>query len=161
MSDCIYLDYNASTPLEPRVLSAMQDIYSQTQVNAGSITHSLGRNAQAVVEEARAAVANSIQAEARDIVFCGGATEGINLALIGMARQYQSEGKHIICSSIEHRAVLAVLDQLETEGFEVSRLPVDKMGYVDPDVLKSAIRADTIICALIHVNNEIGTVQNL
>ncbi len=161
MNNPVYLDYNASTPLDPRVWQAMEAAYQLPQVNSGSITHALGRQAHDAVEEARATIASSIGAEARDLIFTSGATEAINIAIRGIAQQYADKGKHIICSSIEHRAVLAVYDALEADGFEFTKLPVDHLGLVNIDELKNAIRPDTILCAVMHVNNEIGVIQDI
>ena len=157
----IYLDYNATTPIDPAVQEFLSNAYAERQVNAGSITHALGREAAAALEHARTQVADSIAAEARDMVFCHSATEALNIIMRGVAEQYQDKGKHIICSSIEHAAVRSVLERLQEQGFEISFLSVDKHGYVSIEELRQRIRDDTIMCVCMHVNNEIGTVQDI
>lgn len=161
MSAPVYLDYNASTPLDPRVWEAMQAVYQSPQVNSGSITHAAGRAAQEQVETARAAIAASISAETRDMIFCSGATEAINIALQGIALQYQDRGRHIVYSAVEHKAVLAVCQTLGEQGWECTRLGVDAQGYIDAAALRAALRPDTVLCAVQHVNNETGTIQDL
>ena len=161
MTKSIYMDYNASTPLDPLVWQAMRECYARPQVNAGSITHGMGRQASTYLETARQQIAASIGAESRDIIFCSGATEAINIALMGVAMQYKDKGRHIICAQTEHRAVLACLDALEQDGWEIARLAVNNCGYINLDDLRQAIRPDTVLCAVMHVNNETGIIQDI
>lgn len=157
----IYLDYNASTPIEPQVQEFLSAAYAEIQINAGSITHALGRAAAAQLEEARAAVATTLSAEARDLVFCRSATEALNIVIRGAAEQYQDKGRHILCSAIEHAAVRNVLDHLQERGFEIEVLPVDEQGYLSLEAVQQRLRDDTILCICMHVNNEIGTIQDI
>jgi cysteine desulfurase len=155
----IYMDYHATTPVDARVLDAMLPYLTQNFGNAASHNHVFGWTAEAAVEKARAQVAGLIGADAREIVFTSGATESDNLALIGIARFYKDKGRHIVTTAIEHKAVLDSAHALEKEGFEVTFLPVDRDGLVDPSTLAQALRPDTILCSVMLANNEIGTVQ--
>lgn len=155
----IYLDYHATTPVDPRVLDEMLPYLTQDFGNAASKNHVFGWTAEAAVELARERVASLIGADSREIVFTSGATESDNLALFGVARFYGAKGRHIITTTIEHKAVLDSAHALEKEGFEVTFLPVDSEGLVDPEDLKRAIRPDTILCSVMLANNEVGTIQ--
>jgi cysteine desulfurase len=156
----IYLDHNATTPVHPEVLEAMLPYYKDKFGNPSSI-HGFGREAKVALEEAREKVAKFINASPQEIYFTSGGTESDNLAIKGTAFAARKKGKHIITSKIEHHAVLESSKFLEKEGFEVTYLPVDKYGFVDPDDLKKAVRKDTILVSIMHVNNEVGTIQPL
>jgi cysteine desulfurase len=156
----IYLDHNATTPVHPEVLEAMLPYYKDKFGNASSI-HSFGRETKVALEESREKVAKFINASPSEIYFTSGGTESDNLAVKGTAFANRKKGKHIITSKIEHHAVLESCKFLEKEEFEVTYLPVDKYGLVDPDELKKAIRKDTILVSIMHVNNEVGTIQPL
>lgn len=156
----VYLDHNATTPVHPEVLEAMLPYYKDKFGNASSI-HSFGREAKVALEESREKVAKFINASLQEIYFTSGGTESDNLAIKGTAFTNRKKGKHIITSKIEHHAILESCKFLEKEGFEVTYLPVDKYGFVDPDDLKKAIRKDTILVSIMHANNEVGTIQPL
>lgn len=156
----IYLDNQATTPMDPRVLEAMTPYFLNKFGNAASRSHAFGWEAEEAVNEARATIASYIGAKKpKEIVFTSGATESDNLALKGVANFYQRKGKHIITSAIEHKAVLDACKRLEKEGFEVTYLDVDKTGIVKVEDVKNAIREDTILVSIMLANNEIGTVQ--
>lgn len=155
----IYLDNNATTPVDPRVLEAMLPYFTEKFGNAASIHHSFGWEAQDAVEEARVKVASLIGAKADEIIFTSGATESNNLAIKGIAFSYQEKGRHIITCKTEHKAVLDPCKWLESKGFEVTYLPVDRYGLLDPDDLKAAIRRDTILVTIMTVNNETGVIH--
>jgi len=156
----IYLDHNATTPVHPEVFEAMLPYYKDKFGNASSI-HSFGREAKVALEESREKVAKFINASPQEVYFTCGGTESDNLAVKGTAFANRKKGKHIITSKIEHHAVLESGKFLEKDEFEVTYLPVDKYGFVDPDDLKKAIRKDTILVSIMHVNNEVGTIQPL
>lgn len=159
----IYLDYAATTPLDPRVADAMIECLRETalQGNPSSMGHEYGRRARARVEKARAQVAAAIGAGPECIVWTSGATESNNLALLGAARFHAARGKHIVSSRTEHKAVLDTLKQLEAEGFAVTYLKPGADGIVAPEQVKEALRGDTLLVSLMHVNNEIGIVQDI
>ena len=159
----IYLDYAATTPIDPRVAEAMVEcLRDQTlQGNPSSMNHEFGRRARAVVEKARAQVAAAIGARPECIVWTSGATESNNLALFGVARFNRERGKHIVSARTEHKAVLDALKQLEAEGFEVTYLKPSNDGIVRPQQVADAMRADTQLVSLMHVNNEIGVLQDI
>ncbi len=154
----IYLDYAATTPVDPRVLRAMEPFFTKKFGNTMSL-HSFGREAKKALEEAREKVASLIKAEAKEVIFTGSATESNNLALKGIAFANRKKGKHIITSKIEHDCVLNSCRWLEKQGFEVTYLPVDKYGLVNPSDVDAAIRKDTILVSIMHANNEIGTIE--
>jgi cysteine desulfurase len=159
----IYLDYSATTPVDERVAKAMMNCLTKegNYGNPASRSHVFGWNADKAIEEARANVAALINADPREIVWTSGATESNNLAIKGAAHFYQKNGKHIITCKTEHKAVLDTCRQLEREGFEVTYLePLDN-GLIDLETLKAAIREDTILVSLMHVNNEIGVIQDI
>lgn len=156
--EIIYLDNNATTPVDPRVLEAMMPYLTDNYANAAS-THQFGVGAYEAVKQARKKVAEIIGAETNEIIFTSGATEAINLAIKGVAEKYVDRGKHIVTVSTEHSAVLDTCKYLETKGYEVTYLPVQIDGLVDLDVVKSAIRQDTILVSVMHVNNETGVIQ--
>jgi len=152
----IYLDYAATTPLDPRVLDAMKPFFSKKFGNTMSL-HSFGREAKYELEKSRAVLAKFINARHDEIIFTGSATESINSVLKGIA--FANKGKHIITSSIEHHAVLETCKWLEKQGFEITYLPVDKYGLIDLKKLEDSIRSDTILVSVMHANNEIGTIE--
>jgi cysteine desulfurase len=158
----IYMDYNATTPVDPRVLEAMLPYFNSSFGNAASRSHSYGWTAEEAVTTARAQVARLIGAtKPKEIVFTSGATESDNLALKGVAQFYKSKGNHIITSKIEHKAILDPCKRLEKEGFDVTYLPVDANGLVSPKAVEDAITDKTILVSVMLANNEIGTVQPL
>jgi cysteine desulfurase len=154
----IYLDNNATTKIDPKVLEVMLPFLTDNFANASS-THSFGLGANDAVKNARQQVSNLIGAQPHEIVFTSGATEAINLAIKGVAENYGSKGKHIITVQTEHSAVLDVCKYLETKGFEVTFLPVQSDGMLDLDLFKSSLRDDTILVSVMLVNNELGTIQ--
>jgi cysteine desulfurase len=155
----IYLDYNATTPCDPRVVEAMLPFFTQQFGNAASRHHPFGWQAEEAVDRAREQVAALIGAEPKEIVFTSGATEGDNLALKGITETYASKGSHIITCNIEHKAVLDVCKHLEKRGAEVTYLPVNTEGLITPEQVEAAIRPDTILIAIMYANNELGTVM--
>jgi cysteine desulfurase len=159
----IYLDYAASTPVDPRVAEAMIECLrpSGAQGNPSSAGHEYGRRARALVEKARQQVAATIGAKPDCIVWTSGATESDNLAIFGVARFNADRGRHLVSAKTEHKAVLDPLKQLEREGFEVTWLKPDCEGIVQPEQVRAALRPDTQLVSLMHVNNEIGVVQDI
>lgn len=156
----IYMDNHATTPLDPRVLEAMLPYFTNDFGNAASRTHSFGFRAEAAVESARETIARYINAESgKEIVFTSGATESDNLAIKGVAEYYESRGKHIITTKIEHKAVLDSCKRLERQGFEVTYLPVGRDGIVDPNEVANALTEKTILVSVMLANNEVGTIQ--
>jgi cysteine desulfurase len=155
----IYMDYHATTPVDPRVLDAMLPYFREEFGNAASKSHSFGWRAEEAVEEARAEVGRLIGATAKEIVFTSGATESDNLAVKGAAHFYKEKGRHVVTCRTEHKAVLDPMHRLEREGFEVTYLPVAKDGRVDPGEVARAIRADTILVSIMHANNETGVLH--
>ena len=155
----IYLDYNATTPLDPEVRQAMLPYLDEVFGNPASV-HSSGRRARAILDEARERTAATLGAKPSEIIFTSGATEANNLAILGTARKLREQGKHIITSSIEHHAVLHPCEYLANkEGFELTVLPVDSHGAVAPEDLRNALREDTILVSVMAANNETGTIQ--
>ena len=157
----IYLDYSATTPCDPRVVDVMIPWLREHFGNPASRSHAWGWEAEAAVEKARTQVADLIGADPREIVWTSGATESNNLAIKGAAHFYQTKGKHIITVKTEHKAVLDTCRELERQGFEVTYLDVQADGLLNLDVLKAAIRPDTILASVMFVNNEIGVVQDI
>jgi cysteine desulfurase len=155
----IYLDYHATTPVDPRVLEAMLPYFSQEYGNAASKSHAFGWRAEEVVEAARAEVGRLIGASAKEIVWTSGATESDNLAVKGAAQFYREKGKHLVTCKTEHKAVLDSMHALERQGFEVTFLDVERDGRLDPDRLRGALRKDTILVSVMHANNETGAVH--
>ncbi len=154
----IYLDHNATTPIDPAVIEVMAETARRFWANPSS-GHSQGLAAREELERGRTFVARFIGAEPSEVVFTAGGTESDNLALIGAARANQKKGKHFLVSSIEHHAVLASCEILRDDGFEIDFLPVDRYGRVDPEDVKKRIRNDTILVSVMHANNEVGTIQ--
>ncbi len=155
----IYMDNHATTPVDRRVLEAMLPYFCEDYGNAASRNHSFGWRAEEAVGRAREQVARLIGAKPREIIFTSGATESDNLALKGVAEMYQEKGDHIITQVTEHKAVLDTAKRLERQGFEVTYLPVDREGLVDPDDVRRAFRETTILISIMAANNEIGTLQ--
>jgi cysteine desulfurase len=155
----IYLDYSATTPVDPRVAQKMIPYLTEFFGNPASRSHAFGWKAEEAVEEARGHVAALISADPKEIVWTSGATEGNNLALKGAAAFYKTKGKHIITQKTEHKAVLDTCRELERQGFEVTVLPVDGNGLVSLKEFEAAIRPDTILASIMMVNNEIGVIQ--
>lgn len=163
MRNPIYLDYSATTPVDPRVAEKMCKYLTMEGEfgNPASRSHAFGWRAEEAVEEARAEVAALIHADPKEIVWTSGATESNNLAIKGAAHFYQTKGKHIITVKTEHKAVLDTTRQLEREGFEVTYLDPEADGLLDLKKLETALRPDTILVSVMHVNNEIGVIQDL
>ena len=159
----IYLDYASTTPVDPRVATKMMEFLTPEGEfgNPASRSHRFGWKADEAVEEARSHVANLVNCDPREIVWTSGATEADNLAIKGVARFYKSKGNHIITSKIEHKAVLDPCRQLEREGFEVTYLDPDESGVITPDSVKSAIQDNTVLVSIMHINNELGTVNDI
>ncbi len=157
----IYLDNHATTPLDPLVLEAMLPYLTDRFGNPSSKTHYYGWEAQAALDQSREQIAQILGAEPQEIIFTSGATEANNLAIKGVAEAYLAKGRHFITVQTEHRAVLAPLQYLESLGFEVTYLPVDGDGLLDPQTLVSAIRSDTVLVSVMAANNEIGVLQDL
>ena len=159
----IYLDYASTTPVDPRVGTKMMEFLTPEGEfgNPASRSHRFGWKADEAVEEARSHVANLVNCDPREIVWTSGATEADNLAIKGVARFYKSKGNHIITSKIEHKAVLDPCRQLEREGFEVTYLDPDESGVITPDSVKSAIQDNTVLVSIMHINNELGTVNDI
>ena len=156
----IYMDYAATTPVDPRVLKAMEPYFSEEYGNTMSL-HRQGRKAKQALEESRKTVAELVNAESNELIFMGSATESNNTVIKGIAYANKTKGKHIIVSSIEHDCVLESARWLEKQGYEISRLPVDKYGLVNLIELENTIRKDTILVSIMHANNEIGTIQDI
>ncbi|MGH9702751.1 MAG: cysteine desulfurase family protein, partial [Candidatus Acidiferrales bacterium] len=154
----VYLDHNATTAVDREVLEAMLPYFAESFGNASSI-HSSGQRARAAVDRARESVAEMIGAKAGEIVFTGGGTEADNLAIFGVVAASERAKKHVITTQIEHHAVLHSCEALKRQGVEVSNLPVNRAGLVDPAEVQRAIRPETILITVMHANNEIGTVQ--
>jgi len=154
----VYMDYAATTPVDPRVVKVMQTFFSEKFGNTMSL-HRWGREAKQALEESRESIAKLMNAKPTEIIFASSATEANNQALKGIAFANRKKGKHILISSIEHHCVLESANWLEQEGFKVTRLPVDEYGIVHPESVEKSIRPDTILVSIIHANNEIGTIE--
>lgn len=157
----VYLDYSATTPVDPRVVEKMVPWLYENFGNPASRSHAYGWDAEEAVEQARAEVAALINADPREIIWTSGATESDNLAIKGAAQFYASRGKHIITVKTEHKAVLDPCRDLERQGFEVTYLDVQDNGLLDIEAFKKALRPDTILASVMHVNNEIGVIQDI
>ena len=158
MSDIIYMDNHATTPIAPEVLEAMMPYLTTNFGNASSL-HPFGVTAKDAVEKARHQVADLLSCSAEEIVFTSGATESDNLAVRGIAYAYREKGNHIITSTAEHHAILDTCHALATEGFETTYLPVDKYGMVNPDDVEAAITPKTLLMSFMYANNEVGTIN--
>jgi len=155
----IYMDYSATTPVDPRVAAKMIPFLTEHFGNPASRSHAYGWETEAAVEEARDEVAALVHCDAKEIVWTSGATESINLALKGAAQFYKEKGKHLITVKTEHKATLDTMRELERQGFEVTYLDVKDNGLIDMDVFNAALRPDTIVVSVMWVNNEIGVIQ--
>lgn len=158
IKDILYLDYNSTTPIDPRVLDAMLPFLKDNFANSSS-THHFGQSINEKVKQAREQIVDFINAEPTELIFTSGATEAINMAFKGVAESYSNKGKHIITASTEHKAVLDTCKDLERKGFEVTYLPVQPNGLIDLAELEKAIRLDTILVSVMFVNNETGVIQ--
>ena len=154
----VYLDYAAATPVDPEVLEAMRPYWSGRYSNASSM-HESGRRAKAAIDGARAAVAEVLGCEPREVIFTGSGTESDNTALLGVARANRTHGTHVIISAVEHKAVLESAQQLKNEGFEVSIAPVDAYGTVNVEEVTRLVTDQTVLVSVMYANNEIGTVE--
>jgi cysteine desulfurase len=161
MKTPIYLDYSATTPVDPRVVDVMLPYLRQDFGNPASRSHAYGWKAEEAVETAREHVAALVNCDAKEIVWTSGATESINLAIKGAAHFYKDKGRHVITVKTEHKATLDTCRELEREGFEVTYLDVNENGLIDWDVLTAAIRPDTVLISVMYVNNEIGVIQDI
>jgi cysteine desulfurase len=158
MMPVVYLDHSATTPLDGEVLAAMMPYLTSEFGNASSV-YGLGQRARMAIDEARDQVAAFYGVAAKEVIFTSGGTEGDNFALRGIASRNAERGKHVIISAIEHDAVLRSADALEGDGFDVTRLPVDRQGLAHADTLRAALRPDTILVSIMHANNEVGTIE--
>ena len=159
MNKPIYLDNQATTPLDPDVLKVMLPYLKNKFGNAASVHHIYGREGKEAVENSRKLLAESINGCSRDIIFTSGATESINLAIKGVCKKYQNKGKHVVTQQTEHKAVLDTCASMEKMGWRVTYLPVNSDGIVNPDSVFDAIEKDTVLVTIMHANNEIGTIQ--
>ena len=160
-SDVVYLDHNATTPVDPRVVEAMLPYFTEKYGNAASVDHAYWLEAKRAVDRAREQIAAVINARPDEIIFTSGATESDNIALFGVAQKYASKGDHIITCVTEHKAVLDCCKQLEKRGKRVAYLPVDQFGMVDPEDVRRSITPQTILISIMAANNEIGTIAPL
>jgi len=156
----VYMDYAATTPVDPRVLKTMKPYFSEKYGNSVSL-HKQGREAKEALEESRKTIAAMMNAEPNELIFMGSATESTNMALKGIAFANRKKGKHIVVCAIEHHCVLEPARWLEKQGFEITRLPVDNFGFIDTSQLENAIKKDTILVSIMHANNEIGTIEDI
>jgi len=156
----VYMDYAATTPVDPRVLKAMKPYFNEKYGNTMSL-HKQGREAKEALDASRKSVAALMNAEPDELIFMGSATEANNMVLKGVAYANKNKGKHIIISAIEHGCILEPASWLEKQGYEITLLPVDKFGLIDLTRLENAIRKDTILVSIMHANNEIGTIQDI
>lgn len=154
----IYLDYAATTPVDPKAIKAMLPYFTEKFGNSASL-HSFGQEAKLALENSRKIIAETLGAKAEEIIFTGSATESNNLAIKGLAFANKAKGKHIIISAIEHDCVLNSANWLEKQGFRITKLPVDKYGLVNPSEVEKVIKDDTILVSVMHANNEIGAIE--
>jgi cysteine desulfurase len=158
MDKVIYLDHASTTPADPEVVAAMLPWYTEEFGNPSTL-YSLGLSAAHATRQARESIAQAIGADPEEIYFTSGGTESDNWAILGTAEAQQKKGRHLITSAVEHHAVLESMEYLEKRGYEVTRVPVDSGGLVDPDDVRRALRPDTILVSIMHANNEVGTVE--
>jgi cysteine desulfurase len=158
VSDRVYLDHAATTPVRPEAVAAMEPYHTSVGYNPSSL-HAEGRRARAAVDRARETVAQALGARPGEIVFTGSGTEADNIAIFGVARARRERGKHIVSTTIEHHAVLHALDVLREDGWDVTLIDVDERGLVAPDRFRSALRPDTVLATVMLANNEIGTIE--
>ena len=155
-----YLDYNASTPIDPRVLNVMIDAFKNKYGNADSRTHAFGESARRIVEESRGNIAELLDINKDEVFFTSGATESDNISILGLQEYAEKfSKKHIITTAIEHKAVLEPLSVLESKGFEVTYIKPDINGRINPDEVLSNVRNDTLLVSVMHTNNETGVIQ--
>lgn len=158
MNKVIYLDHASTTPTDPQVVEAMLPWFSEQYGNPSTV-YSLGLSAAQAIQEARETVAGLLHADPEEIFFTSGGTESDNWAIIGTADAHQSKGKHLITSAVEHHAVLESMQHLQKRGYEITKVPVDSRGLVDPEEVRRALRPDTILVSIMHANNEVGTIE--
>ena len=158
MGKVIYLDHASTTPADPAVVSAMLPWFGEEYGNPSTV-YSLGLTAAQAVQSARESLARHLGANPEEIYFTSGGTESDNWAILGAVGAQQKKGRHLVTSTVEHHAVLECVDYLEKHGFEITRVPVDSGGLVDPESVREAIRSDTVLVSIMHANNEVGTVQ--
>ena len=156
----VYMDYAATTPVDPRVFTAMKPYFTKKFGNTMSL-HSIGREAKEALEMSRKSIATMMNGETNELIFTSSATESTNMILKGIAFVNRKKRRHIIVSAIEHHCVLEPASWLEKQGFEITRLPVDKFGLVNPFEVEKAIKKDTLLVSIMHANNEIGTIQEI
>lgn len=161
MPPVIYMDHNATTPVDPRVLERMLPYFTEKFGNAASRSHPYGWQAEEAVEQARREIAALIGADVQEIVLTSGATEANNLAILGVAEAHAAKGRHIVTQATEHKAVLDTCAAFAKRGGEVTVLPVDGLGRVDPEAVRAALRPDTVLVSIMAANNEVGTLQPL
>lgn len=158
----VYLDCNATTPMEPEVREALLPFMTEEYGNEGSRTHSFGARAKQAVQRARELVGKVVGVGRDEVIFTSGATEGNNIALLGLSKWGLKNGRnHIVTTQIEHKAVLEPIDRLQKEGFEVDLVPPDRDGWVNPEKIKKCLRPSTLVVAMMHANNETGVIQPL
>jgi cysteine desulfurase len=155
----IYLDYHATTPVDPEVLKTMIPYFTEVFGNAASRNHEFGWTAEAAVENARAQIAQLVGASEKEIIFTSGATESNNLSLLGVAEMYKDKGNHIITTPVEHKAILDTCQYLESKGYQITYLPVDQYGRVSAEQVREAITPKTILVSVMFANNEIGSIN--
>ncbi|WP_245537373.1 cysteine desulfurase family protein [Thiocystis violascens] len=155
----LYFDTAASTPIAPEVLARMVEYLQGVDANPSSTAHRPGQAAAAVVSAARAEIAAELGCEPDEVIFTSGATEANNLALQGVARAHADQGRHLITSAIEHKSVLACCAALECDGFEITRLPPNRAGWIEPETVRQVVRPDTLLISIQHINNETGVLQ--
>ena len=159
-ADPVYLDCNATAPIEPAVLEEMNQLWTEGPGNAGSRTHEYGLRAKKAVQKAREQMASVVQTEPEDVLFTSGATESNNIAILGLAAHAAKTGcRHIVSTAIEHRAVQEPLDQLKRRGFEITLVRPSESGAVTADAVSDALQPDTALVSVMHVNNETGVLQ--
>ena len=157
--DPIFLDYNSTTPVDPKILQNIKYLNSDQYGNSASINHSFGRKSKKIIDKSRTQIASGIGCNTDEIIFTSGATESLNLAIKGIVTASKKNKKHIITTTVEHKAVIDSLEFVEKSGVEVEYLPVDELGYISIESVNEAIKEETILVAILHGNNEIGTIQ--